>query len=339
MNHLPANHPSVQTPKTGVLLINLGTPDATDYWSMRRYLKEFLSDRRVIDINPFIWQIILNVFVLTRRPFKSGHAYDTIWNRELDESPLRTITRSQTEKTIERLNDNNIVCDWAMRYGNPSIASGIDRLRAKGCQRILLYALYPQYCAATSATVYDKAFSHLKTLNWQPAIRTVPTYHDDAVYIGAIGRSIQNHLKTLSWQPEKILMSFHGVPERYLLEGDPYHCFCQKTSRLVQEYLKYPGDQWQITFQSRFGPEKWLQPYTADKVIELAKKGIKNIAVIAPGFVADCLETLEELNIALRESFLEHGGQNFTYIPCLNDGVPGIDVIHHIVQKELRGWA
>lgn len=340
-SRLPDQHPVVLPPKTGVLLINLGTPDATDYWSMRRYLKEFLSDRRVIDINPIKWQIILNLFILTKRPFTSGHAYASIWDKERNESPLMTITRSQSDKIAERMKNRfpHVVCEWAMRYGNPSIAKGIQSLLDQGCTKILLYALYPQYCAATSASVYDKAFDFLKTLRWQPAVRTVPTYHDNPVYIKALAQSIQAHLKTLPWTPDRIITSFHGVPKRYLMEGDPYHCYCAKTSRLMREELNWPQEKWQLTFQSRFGPEEWLQPYTDITVENLAREGkAKNILVIAPGFVGDCLETLEELNVLLRDSFISNGGVNFSYVPCLNDSALGIDVLQNIIENELQGW-
>lgn len=338
---LPNNHPVIQKQKIGVLIINLGTPDGTDYWSMRRYLKEFLSDRRVIDVNPILWQIILNLFILTSRPFRSGHAYKTIWNKEKDESPLMTITRAQCKNLEGQFSSlyPDIVCEWAMRYGNPSISEKIQKLIDSECQKILLYALYPQYCAATSATVYDKAFDDLKKRNWQPAVRCVPTYHDDPFYIQALASSITKHLKTLRWKPDMLITSFHGVPKRYLLEGDPYHCFCAKTSRLLREEMGWPEDQWLLTFQSRFGPEEWLQPYTDKTVVDLAKLSrAKNIVVIAPGFVSDCLETLEELNIELRDDFLANGGENFSYIPCLNDSVEGMNVIEHVIKRELQGW-
>lgn len=337
---IPADHPAIQPPKIGVLLVNLGTPDGTDYWSVRRYLKEFLSDPRVIDLPRLPWQIILQLFILPRRPFASGHAYQQVWDKETNESPLMKITRQQNDKVSAWLNSAypQVVCEWAMRYGNPSIASKIEKLKAAGCDKILLFALYPQYAAATSATVYDKAFDYLKKLKWQPAIRTVPTYHDNPVYIEAIANSISAHLSTLSWEPDAIVASFHGLPERYLTEGDPYHCFCAKTSRLVREKLGIPQDKWFFTFQSRFGPAAWLKPYTDVTVEELAKGGMKNIAVIAPGFVADCLETYEELNIRLRETFVENGGENFSYISCLNDTDGGLKVFQDVITRELQGW-
>lgn len=337
---LPADHPPTKTPKIGVLMVNLGTPDATDYWSVRRYLKEFLSDPRVIDLPRLPWQIILQLFVLPRRPFASGHAYKLIWNKENNESPLKTITRAQGEKISEWLKATqpDVVCEWAMRYGNPSIASKLKALTDQGCDKILLFALYPQYSAATNATVFDKAFDHLKILKRQPAIRTVPTYHDNPAYIDAVAASIKTHLASLPWQPDAVIASFHGLPKRYLTEGDPYHCFCAKSGRLIREKLGMPQDKWHLTFQSRFGAAEWLQPYTDKTVENLAKSGAKNIAVVAPGFVSDCIETYEELNIRLRETFMENGGKNFAYIPCLNDSPAGIDVFKHIIETELKGW-
>lgn len=337
---MPAAHPVFPTAKTGVLLVNLGTPDGHDYWSMRRYLHEFLSDRRVIDANPFIWKLILNLVILSIRPFKSGHAYKTVWNNELNESPFLTITRAQTDEVRRQMSARfpNTVYEFAMRYGNPSIESGLMKLKDQGCQKILIFALYPQYAGASSATVYDKAFDVLKQMKWQPAIRTVPTYHDHPVYIDALKQSIDTHLSTLDFAPDMILTSFHGLPKRYLLEGDPYHCFCAKTSRLLREHMNWPQEKWQLTFQSRFGAEEWLQPYTDKTVEALAKSGVKNLALIAPCFVADCLETLEELNIGIRKTFLENGGENFAYIPCLNDTPPGIWVLNTVIENELQGW-
>lgn len=336
----PANHPKVTTPKVGVLMINLGTPDATDYWSVRRYLKEFLSDPRVIDLPKLPWQIILQLFVLPRRPFASGHAYKLIWNKEKNESPLRTITRAQSEAISAWLKSEqpNVVCDWAMRYGNPSIKSKIEDLINQGCDKILLFAFYPQYSATTNATVFDKAFDYLKTLKRQPAIRTVPTYHDNPVYIEAVANSVKTHLASLPWKPDAVIASFHGLPKRYLLEGDPYHCFCAKSGRLIREALQYPESEFHVTFQSRFGATEWLKPYTDETVEKLAKSGVKNIVVLAPGFVADCIETYEELNIRLQETFKENGGENFSYIPCLNDSEDGIAVFKEIISNELKGW-
>jgi ferrochelatase len=338
-NHLPASHPTVKKPKIGILLVNLGTPDHYSYWPVRRYLSEFLSDPRVIDLPRLPWQVILQLFILPRRPFASGHAYKQIWNHELNESPLRTITRAQAEKIAQEFSNNtDIAVEWAMRYGTPSVHSKIQALLDQGCTKILLFALYPQYSAATNATIFDKAFDYLKKLKYQPAIRTVPTYHDDPVYIDAIAQSVTDHLAALPWKPDMIVTSFHGLPKRYLMEGDPYHCFCAKTGRLVREKLGLSQDQMITTFQSRFGAAEWLKPYTDETVEELARKGVKNIAVIAPGFVADCIETHEELNIRLRESFMENGGVNFSYIPCLNQSDAGIHVLKTVITRELQGW-
>ncbi len=338
---IPADHPASKKPKVGVLLINLGTPDATDYWSVRRYLQEFLSDPRVIDLPKIPWQIILQLFVLPRRPFASGHAYKMIWNNEKNESPLTTMTRAQSEKVSTWLAQEkpDVVCDWGMRYGNPSIASKIEKLLEQGCDKILLFALYPQYSAATNATAFDKTFDYLKTLKRQPAIRTVPTYHDHPLYIEAIATSIERHINNLSWTPDAVIASFHGLPKRYLMEGDPYHCFCAKSGRMIREKLELPQEQFHTTFQSRFGAAEWLKPYTDETVANLAKSGVKNIAVVSPGFVSDCIETLEELNIRLRETFMENGGENFTYIPCLNDSEAGIEIFKDIISNELKGWA
>ena len=335
---LPADHPSVEPERLGVLLLNLGTPDATDYWSMRRYLKEFLSDERVIDVNPLLWKPLLNVVILTTRPSRSGKAYESIWNREKDESPLRTITRDQCEKLATALTGEDLLVDWAMRYGNPSTAVVLERMIAAGCRRILLFALYPQYAAATTATAYDQAFRALMEQRWQPAIRTAPPYHDHPLYIEALAASIERHLAGLSWQPEVMLASFHGLPERYLRLGDPYHCHCAKTARLLRERLGWSEERLRLTFQSRFGREEWLKPYTDETVLALAQQGVKNLAIVTPGFAADCVETLEEINIAARESFLEHGGENFTFVPCLNDESDHIALLADLVRRELAGW-
>ena len=335
----PDKHPSVAFGKVGVLLVNLGTPDGTDKASMRRYLEEFLKDKRVIEWPRALWYPILYGIVLNRRPAKVGEAYKLIWNNELDESYLRTYTRSQAEKLAGQYADTqNLVIDWAMRYGQPSIPARIEALKAAGCERILIYPLYPQYAASTTATVNDKAFQALLDMRWQPALRTVPPYHDDPVYIDALAKSVENHLATLDWEPELIITSFHGIPQSYFKKGDPYHCQCQKTARLLRERLGLSKDRLMITFQSRFGPEEWLQPYTDKTVEALPKKGIKRIAVMNPGFVSDCLETLEEIGEQARESFMEHGGEKFTHIPCLNDSDEGMRVIDHVVARELSGW-
>ena len=334
------NHPPVKFGKVGVLLVNLGTPDGTDKVSMRRYLKEFLMDRRVIEWSPFFWYPILFGIVLNTRPAKVGKAYETIWNKDLNESYLRTYTRNQAERMAKSFADQpNVRVDWAMRYGRPSIQSKMEELQKDGCDRILVFPLYPQYAAATTATVNDEAFKALLKMRWQPALRTVPPYHDDPVYIDALAKSITRHLATLDWEPEVVLASFHGIPQSYFDKGDPYYCQCQKTARLLREKLGWPKEKLQVTFQSRFGPEEWLQPYTDKTVEKLGKEGIRRIAVINPGFVSDCLETLEEIAEQAAESFHHNGGEKFTHIPCLNDGADGMTVLQHVVRRELQGWA
>ncbi len=337
----PAAHPSVNHGKVGVLLVNLGTPDGTDYWSMRRYLKQFLSDRRVIETPRILWYPILNGIVLTTRPGKSGKAYEEIWNKEKDESPLRTITRSQTEKLHSAFNTAGakVQVDWAMRYGDPSIAERLTRMKEQGCERILLFPLYPQYSASTTATVNDVAFQTLMKMRWQPALRTVPPYHDDPIYINALAQSIENHLANLDFEPEVVLASFHGIPQSYFKKGDPYYCHCAKTARLLRERLGWSEDKLRLTFQSRFGPEEWLQPYTDKTVEALAKDGVKRIAILNPGFVADCLETLEEIAGEVKDIFLEHGGSEFSHIPCLNDSDLGVEVLESVARRELGGWS
>jgi len=325
--------------KIGVLLVNLGTPDDTDYWSMRRYLKEFLSDRRVIELNPVLWWLILNGIVLTTRPSKSGGAYRSIWNEELDESPLRTITRAQAEKVADKLGHREeIVVDWAMRYGKPSIASGVEALIKRGCERLLVFPLYPQYAAATTATVNDTVFDKLKTMRWQPALRTVPPYPKDPVYIEALAGSITAHLANLDFEPEVIVASYHGLPKAYVDKGDPYQCQCLDTSDALREALGPLGDKLKTTFQSRFGRAEWLQPYTDKTVEALARDGVKRMVILTPGFVADCVETLEEIDGEAQEIFLEHGGEQFSFIPCLNDSDGGIRVLVHLIERELKGW-
>lgn len=338
-SHFPADHPRVRLGRLGVLLLNLGTPDATDYWSMRRYLKEFLSDTRVIEEPRWKWWPILNLIILTVRPGRKGKDYETIWNKERNEGPLKTITRSQAEQLAERFSENGkVVVDWAMRYANPTTESRLKWLQEQGCDRILLVPLYPHYAAATTATACDQAFRALMKMRWQPAVRVAPSYHDDPVYIDRLAASIRNHLATLDFEPETMVATFHGMPEKYLHKGDPYHCQCQKTSRLLREKLGWAKDRWLTTFQSRFGNDVWLQPYTDETVERLAKSGVKRLAMVAPGFSADCLETLEELDGENREIFEHNGGEKFAYIPALNDSAEGIDVIEHIVRRELMGW-
>ena len=337
--YLPAGHPSVEWGRIGVLLVNLGTPDATDYSSMRRYLKEFLSDRRVIEVNRVVWWFVLNYLVLTRRPQAKGRDYDKIWNKELDEGPLRTITRSQAEKLVaDFASDSRVIVDWAMRYGNPSIASRLDALQKAGCERILLVPLYPQYAAATTATVCDKAFEALARMRWQPSLRVAPPWFDDPVYVEAVAASIEADLAKLSWKPDVVLASFHGIPQEYFDKGDPYHCHCAKTTRLLRERLSLDDKQFRMTFQSRFGRAEWIKPYTDMTVKALAEEGVKNIAVVTPGFAADCLETLEEIAGENAEFFHHAGGKNFRAIPCLNDSDGGMRVLRAVVERELKGW-
>jgi protoporphyrin/coproporphyrin ferrochelatase len=324
--------------RIGVLLVNLGTPDATDYWSMRRYLKEFLSDRRVIEENRVKWWLILNAIILSVRPSRKGRDYDKIWNRELNEGPLKTITRAQAQKLPASLNDDRLVVDWAMRYGNPSVASRLDALQQAGCERILVVPLYPQYAAATTATVADKAFDALATMRAQPALRIAAPWYDDQVYIDALADSLKEALAALSFRPDVVLASFHGMPEEYVEKGDPYRAQCEETARLLRERLGMSAEQLRLTFQSRFGTAEWLKPYTDMTVKSLAESGVKNLAIITPGFTADCLETLEEIAMENADIFKDHGGENFAAIPCLNDSAGGMKVIETIVRRELSGW-
>jgi ferrochelatase len=339
--HAGPDHPPVPTARVGVILANLGTPDATDYWSMRRYLNEFLSDRRVIDYSPWLWQPLLQLVILTKRPFTSGANYRGIWNREADESPLLTITRAQAEAVEERLaarHGDRVAVDFAMRYGNPSTPSVIARLAAEGCERLLFFPLYPQYSAPTTATANDQAFRALMSLRWQPALRTVPAYYDHPLYIEALAQSVERAYAGLARRPDLLVTSYHGMPKRYLTEGDPYHCQCQATSRLLRERLGFADGELAVTFQSRFGSEEWLQPYTVEEVARLARAGKRHIAVVAPAFSADCVETLEEIEVEIRASFREAGGEGFTYIPCLNAEEAHIAMMTAIIERELAGW-
>ncbi len=340
--HLPGDHPPVRMGKVGVLLANLGTPDATDYWSMRRYLGEFLSDRRVIDYSPWLWQPLLQLVILSKRPFSSGAAYKSIWNEEADESPLATITKAQTAAIAERMgarHGEDVVVDYCMRYGNPSTRSKVEAMRAAGCTKILFFPLYPHYAGATSATACDQFFRVLMKDKWQPPVRTVAPYYDRPDYIDALARSVERAYAAAERRPEVLVCSYHGVPRRYLLEGDPYHCQCQKTTRLLKERLGWADTEIRTTFQSKFGPEEWLKPYTVEEVARLAEiEGKRSIAVIAPAFSADCIETLEEINEEIAESYHHAGGESFLYIPCLNDDENHIDALHAIIEENLRGW-
>lgn len=328
--------------KIGVLLVNLGTPDGTDYWSMRRYLSQFLSDKRVIEWPTAIWQPILQSIVLSIRPQKSGAAYERVWFKDTNESPLRHYTRLQAEKLMEQLQDinknDNVIVDWAMRYGQPSIDAVTAKLLQQGCEKILLFPLYPQYSATTTATVNDAFFDALKTHRVQPAIRTVPPYPDHPVYIEALAQSIDNHLSTLDFTPDVLIASYHGIPQSYAKRGDIYPQDCAKTTKALREKMGLGEDKLLMTFQSRFGPEEWLQPYSDKTIDELPKRGIKSIAVFNPGFVSDCLETVDEIGHEAAESFHENGGVNFSHIPCLNADELGMKVIETLVREELRGW-
>ena len=325
------DHPKIHYGKTGVLLVNLGTPDSTNWWDIRKYLKEFLSDRRVIEVNPFVWQIILNLFILTFRPSKTAKAYKEIWMQKENMSPLRYYTLMQTKKLGEKLDKNKIIVDYAMRYGNPSIKSIMTNLHKKGCENIIVLPLYPQYAAPTTATVCDEVYRTLLKMRWQPSLQIVPHYESEPLYINALVNSINKKISELNWKPDLIIASYHGIPKKYFEKGDPYHCYCQKTSRLMSE--KYKEIPIKTTFQSRFGPQEWLQPYT-DKILEgLPKEGKKNILVICPGFSSDCVETLEEIAIQGKESFMKSGGKNFDVIPCLNDNDDHINLIKKLISN------
>jgi ferrochelatase len=341
----PSHHPPVRTGRVGVLLVNLGTPDATDYWSMRRYLKQFLGDRRVVETPRVIWWFVLNLIILTFRPSRSGRKYDTVWNRERNEGPLKTITRAQSDALDAWVRGgglgaggDKVVVDWAMRYGNPSIASRIDAMHSQGCERILVVPLYPQYSASTSATVADEVFRKLALMRWQPAIRIAPPYHDDPAYIEALASSVRDALAGLDFQPDRIVASFHGIPQSYFDKGDPYFCHCAKTTRLLGEALGLGRDRLLMAFQSRFGPAKWLEPYMDDMLKKLPAEGVRRIAVVTPGFSADCLETIEEIGIEGEEIFLHSGGEKYHRIACLNDSEAGMRAIGLIVRRELGGW-
>ncbi|MEO1239944.1 MAG: ferrochelatase [Pseudomonadota bacterium] len=339
--HLPADHPAVKPAKVGVLLANLGTPDNHDYWSMRRYLNEFLSDRRVIDYSPWVWQPLLQLVILSKRPFSSGEAYRSIWNNEAGESPLMTITKAQTAKikdVIEAKYGDKVMVDFAMRYGNPSTKSKVRQMVDAGCRRVVFFPLYPQAAGATSATANDQFFRAMMEEKWQPSVRTVPEYFDRTSYIDALAQSVERAYAAVEKKPDILVCSYHGVPKRYLMEGDPYHCQCQKTTRLLKERLGWDDSDIVTTFQSRFGPEEWLKPYTVEEVARLAETGKKNIAVIAPAFSADCIETLEEINEEIKESFEEAGGEQFTYIPCLNDDDAHIAALVEALEDSLAGW-
>ena len=339
--HLPSDHPRLPSEKVGILIANLGTPDGYSYWPMRRYLSEFLSDRRVIDYPAWKWQPLLQTVILGKRPFTSGANYKLIWNHEANESPLMTITKAQTAKLAEVMAErygDRVTVDFCMRYGNPSTESKVRAMVKAGCSRILFFPLYPHYAGATTATANDQFFRALMKETWQPASRTVPAYFDHPAYIDALAQSVERAYAGLPKRPDLLVCSYHGMPERYLHQGDPYHCQCQKTTRLLQERLGWDKGQLVTTFQSRFGPEEWLKPYTVEEVARLAQAGTKTIAVIAPAFSADCIETLEEINGEIRESFVHAGGESFTYIPCLNDDAAHIQALAQVIDANLGGW-
>lgn len=326
-------------PKIGVLLLNLGTPDATDYWSVRRYLKEFLSDRRVIEVPRWQWWLILNIIILSVRPQRSGALYEKIWDKDANDSPLRVISASQARKLSKRFEGKDILVDFAMRYGNPSIEAKLNALKEQGCNKILLLPLYPQYSSPTIASVNDKAFDAFKAMRWQPTIRIAPPYFDKPAYIEALAKSVTDAFQKLDFIPEQLLISFHGMPKSYIDAGDPYSEHCHETVRLLSEQLGWPEEKIGMAFQSRFGRTEWMKPYLDNTLMALPKKGVKNLVIIAPAFSVDCLETLEELAIEGKETFINAGGENFAYIPCLNDTNLGMDVIETIVNQELQGWA
>ncbi|MGY6634355.1 MAG: ferrochelatase [Alkalilacustris sp.] len=341
MPHAPADHPAVPAAKVGILIANLGTPDNYDYWSMRRYLNEFLSDRRVIDYSPWLWQPILQLVVLTKRPFSSGANYKSIWNEDKGESPLMTITKEQVAAIRTQMHaqyGDRVMVDFCMRYGNPSTPSKVKAMVAAGCEKVLFFPLYPQYAGATTATANDQFFRALQAEKWQPSVRTVAPYFEHPAYSEALAQSVERAWAAAEEPPEVLVASYHGVPKRYLMEGDPYHCQCQKTTRLLRERLGWPEDRIVTTFQSRFGPEEWLKPYTVEEVARLAETGVKRLAVIAPAFSADCIETLEEINEEIHESFEEAGGEHFTYIPCLNSDDAHIKALCAVIDDNLGGW-
>ena len=327
------NHPKIRFGKTGVLIINLGTPDSTSWFDIRKYLKEFLSDKRVIEVNPILWQIILNLFILTFRPSKTAKAYKEIWMKDENKSPLLYYTQKQSQKLSQLLTNENLILDFAMRYGNPTIKSKIYKLKEQGCENLVILPLYPQYAAATTATVCDEVYRTLMTMRWQPSLKIIPHYESEPLYIDALVNSINKKINELSWKPDLIIASYHGIPKKYFDKGDPYHCYCHKTTRLITE--KFKTIEIKTTFQSRFGPQAWLQPYT-DKTLEsLPNEGKKNILTICPGFSSDCVETLEEILIQGKESFLSAGGDNFDMIPCLNDNDDHIILLKSLIEKNI----
>ena len=326
------NHPKVKYGKTGVLIVNLGTPDSTNWFDIRKYLKEFLSDRRVIEVNPFLWQVILNLFILNLRPSKTAKAYKEIWMKKENMSPLRYYTLKQAEKLSKQLGNDDLLVDYAMRYGNPSIISKIYGLKELGCENLVVLPLYPQYAAATTATVCDEVFRTLMKMRWQPNLQIISHYESEPLYIEALINSINKKINEISWKPDLIIASYHGIPKKYFDKGDPYHCYCHKTTRLITE--KFKEIPIKTTFQSRFGPQEWLQPYTDKTIEKLPQEGTKNVLVISPGFSSDCVETLEEISIQAKETFLKSGGINFDMVPCLNDNDDHIKLLKYLITKK-----
>ncbi len=333
--NLPIEHPKIPEFKTGVLLVNLGTPDSTKWLDIRRYLKEFLSDRRVIEVNPLLWKIILNLIILTFRPAKTAKAYKKIWLKKENMSPLRYYTIQQTDKLKKSLKNSSLIIDYAMRYGSPSIRGKIENLKKKGCEKLIILPLYPQYAAATTATVCDEVYRSLMKMRWQPSVQIIPHYESEPLYIKALVKSIEKKIKEIKWTPEVIIASYHGIPNSYFKKGDPYHCYCHKTTRLMTEKLKKKIPII-TTFQSRFGPEEWLKPYTDKTLEKLPSEGRKKVLLICPGFSSDCVETLEEISIEGKETFLESGGKNFEVIPCLNDNKDHISLFKHLVGQTIK---
>ena len=327
------DHPQIKFGKTGVLIVNLGTPDSTKWLDIRRYLKEFLSDRRVIEVNPILWQLILNIIILNLRPSKTAKAYKEIWMKDLNISPLLYYTQKQAEKVSNSISNENVVVNFAMRYGNPSIKSKIKELHEEGCENLVILPLYPQYAAATTATVCDEVYRTLMNMRWQPSLQIIPHYESHPLYIEALVNSINKKISEINWKPDLILASYHGIPKKYFDKGDPYHCYCHKTTRLITE--KFNDIEIKTTFQSRFGPQEWLQPYTDKTLEKLPMEGKKNVLAICPGFSSDCVETLEEILIQGKESFMASGGENFDMIPCLNDNDDHIKLINSLILKSI----
>lgn len=329
-------HPNIAYGKNGILLINLGTPSSTSVKDIRKYLKEFLSDRRIIEINKVLWWFVLNLIILNTRPAKTSKIYKEIWMNDINQSPLRYYTNQQKIKLSKKFKSDKVIVDYAMRYGKPSIKDKILKLKEKGCENIIILPLYPQYSSATIGSVCDSVFKTLLDMRWQPSIQIVPHYESNPLYIKALALSLKKSIATLKWNPDLILASYHGIPKRYFMNGDPYHCHCHKTTRMLKEKMKIKIP-FETCFQSRFGPEEWLTPYTEDKLSELAKNNIKNVIVICPGFSSDCIETLEEINLRARETFLKSGGKNFFMVPCLNDNSDHINLLSTLVKKYLNG--